>query len=97
MALKVTNIDELKYYKDKLQKSKNEYDETINKLLDTIKVTAIYWQGVEAEEFRLYLYSLIGKDLNCISKEMEAELNYVNKLAMVLENAQEQVKNRLNG
>ena len=97
MALKVTNINELKYYKTQIEKARNAYDETIKGLTDSIKMTAVYWQGFDGDQFRSNLYSLIGKDLNCISKEMTAEIEYINKLIAVLENAQEQIKSRLNG
>ena len=96
MALKVTNVNELSYYKDHLEKNKVAYDDTIDKMLDAIKLSAIYWQGEEANQFREKLYSLIGVDLNCISTEMKAEIEYLNKLVAVLENAQEQIKSRLN-
>lgn len=97
MALKVTNISDLKYYKDQLTKTKVSYDESIDKLIDTIKLSAIYWQGEDGNNFRENLYSLVGSDLKCISKEMNAEIDYLNKLIIVLENAQEQIKSRLNG
>ena len=96
MALKVTNINELKYYKDSLAKCHNSYEDTIDKLVDTIKLSAIYWQGEDGNEFRDKLYSLIGSNLNSVSTEMNAEIEYLDKLVLVLENAQEQIKNRLN-
>ncbi len=97
MALKITNINELKYYKAQIEKTKNAYDDTITNLTDTVKMTALYWQGADGDEYRSRLYSLVGNDLNCISKEMEAEIQYIDKLIVVLENAQEQIKSRLNG
>ena len=96
MALKVTNVYELKYYKDYLEKYKNLYDEDVNNLIDTIKLSAIYWQGEDGNNFRDNLYSLIGSDIECISNEMNAEIEYLSRLIAVLENAQEQIKNRLN-
>lgn len=97
MALKLTNINELKSYKTKIEKSKLEYDETIKHLMDTIKLSAIYWQGEEGNLFRDNLYSLVGVDLNVISNEMKAEIDYLNRLITILENAQEQIKSRING
>ena len=97
MALKVTNVNELKYYKDYLEKYKNLYDDDIDNLIDTIKLSAIYWQGEDGNNFRENLYSLIGSNLQCISNEMNAEIEYLSRLIAVLENAQEQIKNRLNG
>ena len=97
MALKTTNVNELKYYKSQLEKTKTLYEESIDGLTDTVKVTALYWQGIDGNNFRSYLYSLIGNDLSCITKELTAEIEYLNKLIIVLENAQEQIKSRLNG
>ena len=97
MALKLTNINELKSYKTKIEKSKLEYDETIKHVMDTIKLSAIYWQGEEGNLFRDNLYSLVGVDLNVISNEMKAEIDYLNRLITILENAQEQIKSRING
>lgn len=97
MALKITNISDLKYYKGQIEKAKIEYDETIKNLMDTIKLSAIYWQGEDGNTFRDNLYSLIGIDLNTISKEMNAEIDYLNRYITILENAQEQIKSRLNG
>ena len=96
MALKVTNLSEIKDYESYLEKCKIAYEDVLDRLLDTIKFSAIYWQGEEGNNFRDNLYSLIGIDLNCISTEMKAEIEYLNKLIMVLENAQEQIRNRLN-
>ncbi len=97
MALKTTNVNELKYYKSQLEKTRKLYEDTIDSLIDTVKMSAIYWQGFDGNDFRLKVYGFIGKDLNCISKEINAEIEYLNKLIIVLENAQEQIKNRLNG
>jgi hypothetical protein len=96
MALRVTNINELKSYKDYLVKYKNAYDETIDRLVDSIKLSAIYWQGEDGSNFRDKLYSLIGTNLNSVSNEINAEIEYLDKLILVLENAQEQIKHRLN-
>lgn len=96
MALKMIDLNELKYCQEELANNKLQYDEKIEELLDAIKMTAIYWQGDEGDKFRDKLYTLIGSNLNCISKEMKAEIDYTKKLIMVLENAQEQVKNRIN-
>ena len=97
MALGYTNIEELKSYKEELVKTKDVYDDTIDNLMDVVKMSAIYWQGIEGNLFRAKLYGLIGADLNSISSEMKAEIEYINKLIIVLENAQEQIKSRLNG
>lgn len=97
MALQTININELKYHQDKLSSLKDSYDETLRKLLDEVKMIALYWQGNDSATLRNDLYKLIGSDLNIISSEIEAEVEYINKLILVLENASEQIKNRLNG
>ena len=97
MALGAVNIEELRSYRDELLKTKEVYDDTINSLMDVVKLSAIYWQGIEGSLFRAKLYGLIGADLNSISSEMNAEIEYINKIIMVFENAQDQIKSRLNG
>lgn len=97
MALKVTDIGELKYYKMQLKRTKDSYDDVIRNIMSTIKNSSLYWQGEEGENFRSNLYSLVSRDLNCISKEINAEVEYLGKIVNVLENAQEQIKNRMNG
>ena len=77
MALKVTNVNELRYYKDGLSKYKEMYNETIDRLIDSIKLSAIYWQGQEGNELRDKLYSLIGTNLGCVSTEINAEIEYI--------------------
>ena len=97
MALKITDISELKYYKVELERTKLSYDEILNNLLNEIKSSALYWQGEDGDTVRERLYSLIEHELKCISKEINAEADYLGKIILVLENAQQQVKNRLNG
>ena len=97
MALKVTDIGDLKRYKLQLDKINTSYDEVINNLLRTIKTSSLYWQGEDGDLFREKLYSLITYELKCISREINAESEYLGKIVLVLENAQEQIKNRLNG
>ena len=97
MALQTLNINELKYRKDRLSSFKDNYDEVLNNLLDEVKMIAFYWQGSNSNNLRTELYKLIGKDLNNISNEINAEVEYLKKLILVLENADEQIKNRLNG
>lgn len=97
MALHITNINELNNYNVELIEAKKSYDETIKKLLLSIKQTEDYWQGEEGNSFREQIYNVINKDLTAISNEFEAEIFYIKKLQQVLENAQEQIKNRLNG
>ena len=97
MALKITDLAELKYYKIQLERTKASYDEVINNLYKTIKNSALYWQGEDGNIFRRKIYSLLKYELLCISKEMNAEIEYLGKIILVLENAQEQIKNRLNG
>ena len=96
MALTITNIDELRNYKNQIEKTKISYDEKIDELTNTIKSTALYWQGEDGEVFRTNLYSLIDNDLKCLSKEMSAELEYLKKLIIVLESAQEDLMGRRN-
>lgn len=97
MALKITDIAELKYYKVELERTKAAYDEVISNLLNTIKASALYWQGEDGNILRERLYLLIKYELQCVSKEINAEALYLGKIIAVLENAQEQIKNRLNG
>lgn len=97
MALQTLNINELKYRKDRLSSFKDNYDEVLNNLLDEVKMIAFYWQGSNSNNLRTELYKLIGNDLNNISNEINAEIEYLKKLILVLENADEQIKNRLNG
>ena len=97
MALKITDIAELKYYKVELERTKAAYDEVISNLLNTIKASSLYWQGVDGNILRERLYLLIKYELQCVSKEINAEVLYLGKIIAVLENAQEQIKNRLNG
>ena len=97
MALKVTDLGEIKYYKVQLERTKNAYDEVINNLLKTIKDSELYWQGEDGNLMRSKLYSLISNELRCISKEINAEADYLGKIILVLEEAQEQVKGSLNG
>ena len=97
MALQVVNVDELKQHKEKINNYKNAYDSKLRELLDLIRSISIYWQGVESDNFRNELYSIIRSNFNIVSVEMNAEVEYLNKLILVLENAQEQIKNKLNG
>ena len=97
MALKISNIDDIKYCREELEKDRIRYDEVINKLINTIKMSAVYWQGEEGDQFREELYSLIMNELRVISKEINAESNYLRKVIIVLENARNQIKSRLNG
>lgn len=96
MALKVTDIGELKYYKIQLNRTKVAYDEVLRELINTIKNSALYWQGEDGDAFREKLFGLLSRDMACISKEINAEAEYLGKIIFVLEEAQEQVKNRLN-
>ena len=97
MALKITNIDDIKNYKSELEKDKAAYDDVINKLTNIIKTSAAYWQGEDGDAFRERLYGFIANELNIISKEIGAEINYLGKVILVLENAREQIKSRVNG
>ena len=97
MALRISNIDDIKYCREELEKDRRRYDEVINKLINTIKMSAVYWQGEEGDQFREELYSLIMNELRVISKEINAESNYLRKVIIVLENARNQIKSRLNG
>ena len=97
MALQIINIQELKNGQEKLSILKENYDETIKKLLDEVKMIELYWQGNSSNNLRNELNKLIGTDLNNISNEINAEVEYLKRLILVLENADEQIKNRLNG
>ena len=96
MSLTVTNIESIKNSKDKIISAKKSYDETLKILSHTIKFTEFSWQGKNADDFRTAVNNLIQGDLESVSKELEVEINYLTKLSTVLENAEEQVKQRLN-
>lgn len=96
MAVQVTNINELKNSEITITNAKVSYDEALKKLSDAIKITEFSWQGEDGMKFREDLMALINNDLKDVSEEMNSEINYLKKIHTILENAQEQVKNRLN-
>ena len=96
MSLTITNIENVKNAKEKIKSAKKSYDESLKLLSHTVKFTEFSWQGKNADDFRTEVNKLINGDLENVSKELEVEINYLTKLSTVLENAEEQVKQRLN-
>lgn len=96
MSLTVTNIETLKTSKDKMISAKKSYDDALKTLNHTVKSTMIFWQGKNADDFRAEVDSIIKNELDAESKELELEINYLNKITTVLENAEDQVQKRLN-
>lgn len=97
MALTIVNLDEIKKAELEINDAKTNYDESLKLLKDTINNTINFWQGEDADLYRAKVNHLIDNGLSNASYEMEYEKAYLNKVSTVLENAQEQVKNRLNG
>ena len=95
MSLQITNIEELKNSKVQITKEKELYQDTILDLENAIKETNITWNGNESDDFREKTLTLVDK-LKKVEDEMTYEINYLDKIIAVLENAQEQVKNKLN-
>lgn len=96
MALKVTNISDLKNSELKIKEAKNSYLEALNGITDAVKSTELFWQGEDAYKFRREIYSLIKTDFNDVKEELEFEELFLNRVRTTLENAQEEVKKRLN-
>ena len=96
MPIQKVNIGEMKYYSNQIKKAKTSFDDSIKLLKQTIAFTEFSWTGTEADEFRQNVSSIIKNDLSKISKEFEIEIKYLDKVSSVLENAEEQVKKRLN-
>ncbi len=97
MALTIVNLDEIKKAELEISDAKTNYDDSLKLLKDTINNTINFWQGEDADLYRERVNHLIDNELSNASYEMEYEKAYLNKVSTVLENAQEQVKNRLNG
>ncbi len=95
MSLQITNIEELKNSKIQIAKEKELYQDTLLDLENAIKETQITWNGNESDDFREKTLAIVNK-LKNVENEMTYEVNYLDKIIVVLENAQEQVKNRLN-
>ena len=96
MSLTVTNIETLKNSKSKIISAKKSYEDTLNVLKDTVKITEFSWQGKNADDYRAEVNGIIKDDLESVVKELEVEISYLNKITQVLENAEDQVKQRLN-
>ncbi len=96
MSLTVTNIENLKTAKSKIISAKKSYEDTLEIIKNTVKFTEFSWQGKNADDYRAEVNEIIDKDLESVVKELEIEINYLNKITQVLENAEDQVKQRLN-
>ena len=97
MALKITNLDALKTYEAKIKSAKAEYDQALKKLKSAVMSTEDSWDDRDGYDFRDKLIKLINTDLKIVSDEMNFEVQYLKKSSAVLENTQQEVKNRLNG
>ena len=96
MSLQITNINNIKESSSLIVNAKNSYDTALKELVNAVKSTELSWTGEDAYNFRQEVYNIIVKELYSISDEMNIEATYLKRLTYVLENAQEQVKNRLN-
>ncbi len=96
MSIQKSNISEMKYYSNQIKKAKTSFDDSLKLLKQTIAFTEFSWTGVEADEFRQNVSSVINNNLSKITKEFEIEIKYLDKVSSVLENAEEQIKKRLN-
>ena len=96
MALQVTNLDVMKKSEIDITEAKNSFDETTNNLRKSIKTMELYWNDRDGYELREKMLGFIDSNIKNISEEMENEIKYIKKVYMILENVQEQVKNRLN-
>ncbi len=96
MSLTVTHIEALKNSTARIISAKKSYEDTLSVLKESIKFTEFSWQGKNADDFRTEVNKLITDDLESVIKELEIEINYLNKVTIVLENAEDQVKQRLN-
>lgn len=96
MALQIANIGLMKKSSVDIENSKNTYDDTLKEIENAIKSTENSWNDQDGNDFREKVMLLLDNELKDISEEMEFEINYIKKVSTVLENAQEQVKNRIN-
>jgi uncharacterized alkaline shock family protein YloU len=96
MALQITDINVLKNSEVEISKAKAEYDDILKNLENAVKSTENSWNDKDGVEFRTKVLNLINNDLKEMSMEMEFEINYLKKIAMVLENAQQEIKKRIN-
>lgn len=97
MALQFTNINELKNSQLQIELAKTTYEDTIKNLRDAIKNTEQSWQGEDAYNYRIELNDIINKKLQNVIDEMNFEIDFLKKTTSVLQDAQERVKNKLNG
>lgn len=96
MALQISNINNLKESYALLSIAKSSYDNTLRDLANAVKNTELFWRGEDAFKFRRDLFEILTKNLLATTEEIDIEMKYLKKLSMVLENAQEQVKSKLN-
>ena len=96
MALQITNVNELKVAKDNIKESKESFDSSLTTLSDNIKTLQNYWQGEDGYNYQTKVMNIIDNDLALVSEEMAFEVKYLDRITSVLDNAQEEVKKRLN-
>lgn len=96
MALHITNIDQLKKSKLAIENAKQSYSEHLDILKNAVIEIRDCWQGEDSLEFQNKLIEIIKDNLALELSEMDFEVRYLNKITTVLENAQDQVKKRLN-
>ena len=96
MALQITNVNELKNAKTLIETSKKSYDESLDSLRNAIIEIQNYWQGEDSIEYQDKVLNLVNRELSHESTELEFEVKYLNRIITVLDNAQDQIKKRLN-
>lgn len=96
MALQIANIELMKKSSVDIAKAKDTYDDALKEIENAIKSTENSWNDQDGNDFREKVMLLLDNDFKDISEEMGFEINYIKKVSTVLENAQEQVKNRIN-
>ena len=96
VALQITDLSVLKSSEAEIRAAKAEYDEILKNIENAIKSTENAWNDKEGIEFRTKVLNLLEHDLKDMSTEMEFEVNYIKKITMVLENAQQEIKKRIN-
>ncbi len=96
MALQITDLSVLRSSVMEIKNAKSEYDEILKNIIDAVKSTETAWNDKEGIEFRTKVLNLLEHDLKDMSLEMEFEVNYIKKITMVLENAQQEIKKRIN-
>ena len=96
MALQITNIDRLKNSKIIIEKAKTSFEEEMKILNDATIEIGNNWQGEDSSVIQNKIVDIINKELTNEKGEMMFEMKYLDRIIFVLENAQNEVKKRLN-